>query len=206
METVPSGSYWLRVSYDKDNLVKVERGNKATDYTIAPEDVDQTILDTQTTIEQNVTNKIDEAKSDVLGDVDLKYATKDEVSTISETLTTSIEQTNSDISFVISDVKTVTDKTTGLEEHKTKVETHIQFDIDGMKLGKEGSPFTTRLDDTKLAFQENGVDVAWIEKNSLFVSNAEIQGELKISNKNVTGSFSWTQGSNGNMSLKWGDS
>ena len=34
-ETVPTGAKWLRVAYDSNNQVKIERGNKATDWTPA---------------------------------------------------------------------------------------------------------------------------------------------------------------------------
>ena len=42
-EIVPSGAYWLRVSYDSNNKVKLERGTKYTDWSPAPEDVDSSI-------------------------------------------------------------------------------------------------------------------------------------------------------------------
>lgn len=37
-EVVPEGAYWLRVSYDGNNQVKIERGDKFTDWSLAPED------------------------------------------------------------------------------------------------------------------------------------------------------------------------
>ena len=41
--TVPSGAKWLRVSYDNNNQVKIERGSVFSDWTPAPEDVDGNI-------------------------------------------------------------------------------------------------------------------------------------------------------------------
>ena len=41
--TVPPGAKWLRVSYDTNNQVKIERGTKFTDWTPAPEDVEGSI-------------------------------------------------------------------------------------------------------------------------------------------------------------------
>lgn len=49
-ETVPTGAYWLRVSYDADNKVKLERGNKITDWTVAPEDIEEKIESNTTSI------------------------------------------------------------------------------------------------------------------------------------------------------------
>lgn len=45
-EIVPEGAVWLRVSYKTGNVVKLERGNKVTDWTPAPEDV-QASIDTK---------------------------------------------------------------------------------------------------------------------------------------------------------------
>lgn len=56
-ETVPSSAYWLRVSYDTNNKVKIERGNKATDWSPAPEDVDSSIANVQTQI-TTTSNKV----------------------------------------------------------------------------------------------------------------------------------------------------
>jgi hypothetical protein len=39
-ERVPEGAYWLRVSYATKNKVQLEKGNKATDWTPAPEDAE----------------------------------------------------------------------------------------------------------------------------------------------------------------------
>lgn len=39
-ETVPEGAYWLRVSYAAKNKVQLERGTRSTDWTPAPEDVE----------------------------------------------------------------------------------------------------------------------------------------------------------------------
>lgn len=39
-EVVPEGAFWLRVSYATKNKVQVERGNRASDWTPSPEDVE----------------------------------------------------------------------------------------------------------------------------------------------------------------------
>ncbi|MED1603606.1 hypothetical protein, partial [Alkalihalophilus marmarensis] len=41
--TVPNGAYYIRVSYPMNKSPKLEKGNKATDWTPAPEDVDSAI-------------------------------------------------------------------------------------------------------------------------------------------------------------------
>lgn len=50
-EVVPSGAYWLRVSYDTNNKVKLERGKKVTEWSLAPEDVESRV----NSVEQSIT-------------------------------------------------------------------------------------------------------------------------------------------------------
>jgi phage minor structural protein len=50
--TVPTGISYMRISYPADSFPKLEKGNKATDWTPAPEDIDIRISQTETQISQ----------------------------------------------------------------------------------------------------------------------------------------------------------
>ncbi|WP_312459472.1 phage tail spike protein [Proteiniclasticum sp.] len=51
--TVPTNTYFIRVSYPMDSYPKIERGNIATDWTPAPEDIDSRFAEHWTHIDQN---------------------------------------------------------------------------------------------------------------------------------------------------------
>ena len=52
----------------------------------------------------------------------------------------------------------------------------------GLKIGLDGSPFYTLLNETELGFYENGNRVAYISNNILYISSARIQNDLILEN------------------------
>lgn len=52
----------------------------------------------------------------------------------------------------------------------------------GLKIGLDGSPFYTLLNETELGFYENGNRVAYLSNNSLYISSARIQNDLILEN------------------------
>lgn len=52
----------------------------------------------------------------------------------------------------------------------------------GLKIGLDGSPFYTLLNETELGFYENGNRVAYISNNSLYISSARVQNDLILEN------------------------
>lgn len=56
------------------------------------------------------------------------------------------------------------------------------FDENGLTLGKTGSPFQVVLNTEKLAFMQDGVEIAYLSNNKLYISASEIVNELVIGN------------------------
>lgn len=79
---------------------------------------------------------------------------------------------------------------------------YIRF-IDGkIVIGIQGDPFFVEIDNSKISFKQNGVQVAYMSNNNLYVGNAVIKagGKLQL------GNFAFVPRSNGNLSLlKVGD-
>lgn len=79
---------------------------------------------------------------------------------------------------------------------------YIRF-IDGkIVIGIQGDPFSVEIDNSKISFKQNGVQVAYMSNNNLYVGNAVIKagGKLQL------GNFAFVPRSNGNLSLlKVGD-
>lgn len=74
---------------------------------------------------------------------------------------------------------------------------YIKADNGVLTLGKAGNAFTTELDNTKLAFKQDGEDVAYVSNSKLFITEAQILTNLQI------GHYQWITDSTGRMSLKW---
>ena len=118
-------------------------------------------------------------------------------------LSSQLTQTNANIDLRFNTVNDYTIKVDGqLQQYKKEVETNIRFNKNGMQLGKLDSPFMASLDNTKLAFLENNKEVAYISNNKMHITQVEISTNLKIGDEEK-GFFTWQQGANGNLSLKW---
>ncbi|WP_346961237.1 hypothetical protein [Clostridium sp.] len=183
--------------------IKLEKGNKATDWTPAPEDVYDYISNET----QEITKKYDaaiETKADsIILSVSETYSTKDDNNSLETTLKSLIEQTAENITFKFDGANGYTSEIDGkLQEFIDKFETYIQFSSEGISLGKINNPFIASLGNTELSFLQDGVKVAYISNNKLYITDADIRNKLTIGNP-TNGYFDYVPRQNGNLSMKW---
>ena len=165
--------------------------------------VDDSMIKMETMLNDNVDNSIVQAQESILSNVADKYADKITITELQSNLSSQLTQTNANIDLSFKRVNDYTIKVDGqLQQYKKEVETNIRFNENGMQLGKLDSPFMASLDNTKLAFLENNNEVAYISNNKMHITQAEISTNLKIGDEEK-GFFTWQQGANGNLSLKW---
>jgi len=86
---------------------------------------------------------------------------------------------------------------TNINADLTEMQQYLTYENGVLTLGETGSPFKAQLDNTQLAFVQNGNIVAYVSNNKLYITNAEITDNLQI------GKYQWITQSDGRMSLKW---
>lgn len=162
------------------------------------DEVDNKITDTQNEINGTINSAMSTVQGNVLQEVSDSYTTKGESSALNSKVESYFEQTagNIELSFAQSNKN--------LNDYKSYMETYIRFGIDGMELGKSDSPFKTKLSNQKLSFLQDNSEVAYIQFNKMFITEAEIIDTLRIGEREK-GFFIWSQGSEGNLSLKWSE-
>ena len=165
--------------------------------------VDDSIIKMETMLNDNIDNSIVQAQESILSNVANKYADNITITELQSNVSSQLTQTNANIDLKFNTVNDYTIKVDGqLQQYKKEVETNIRFNKNGMQLGKLDSPFMASLDNTKLAFLENNKEVAYISNNKMHITQVEISTNLKIGDEKK-GFFTWQQGANGNLSLKW---
>ena len=165
--------------------------------------VDDSMIKMETMLNDNIDNSIVQAQESILSNVANKYADNITITELQSNLSSQLTQTNANIDLKFNTVNDYTIKVDGqLQQYKKEVETNIRFNKNGMQLGKLDSPFMASLDNTKLAFLENNKEVAYISNNKMHITQVEISTNLKIGDEEK-GFFTWQQGANGNLSLKW---
>ena len=165
----------------------------ATDFLISGVTVDEIAQDKASDAQQNA--------ADALSD----YANQNEENL--NGLQNQIEQTGDDLNSKI-------DETTGqlqngidknsqeLEDYKNEVGAYLQFTGAGLVIGRAGSPFTTMIDDNRLSFRQDGIEVAYVSNNKLYITNAEVLDRFTVGNP-ASGYFDWIPRANGNLGMKW---
>lgn len=129
-------------------------------------------------------------------------ATEENFSWVTERLASIIQQTNKDIEFQFNQSKEYTMEATGpMQEFMEEVRAYQRFSADGLELGKENNPFLARLGTTKLSFLQDGVEIAYISNNRLYITEAEITNRLSIGSEEH-GFFDWVTTATG-LGLKW---
>jgi hypothetical protein len=74
---------------------------------------------------------------------------------------------------------------------------YIRFKDGTITLGIVDNPLTMTLSNNRLSFQQNGVEVAYISNNQLYIYDGEFLNSLKI------GRFAFIPRSNGNLSFTY---
>lgn len=178
------------------------KGSKVVDWTENPLDVEhyanENAVQLQKNLNQNIEAAVSKGESNVLTTIQGLYAKKDTFESFKSSVSSQFKQTSKDINMQFTNAVSATDTVNGkLEEYKAKVDSYIRFDANGMEMGKSDSPFKSILTNQKLAFTENGHEIAYISDNKLFITNGEILDTFTM------GPWVWDVGTNGNLTLNW---
>ena len=204
--------------------MKLEMGDKATDWTPAPEDAESIIadVDTRTTDSINdVQTKVEAnmAAIDILIDKISMLVVGENGSTLYEqtddgytfnlaTIKNSIDSASNNITVLSDAIDNIDGTTNNLQELVRNLENktaYIQMktDSDGnpcIELGKDDNPFKVRITNKTIDFLNGSSTVAYFNNKSLYIETAVIKNELEIGEGS---GFSWKKRPNGNMGLQW---
>ena len=184
--------------------IKLEKGNKATDWTPAPEDVEEytnsSVANSENTLNNNINSAVDKAKTDTLAEVNDKYANKTDYEEFKRTTSSSIEQTNNAVTVKFNNAIETAQSISGeLTEFKRSVTTNINMNEDGISIGKTNSPFSVNISNDKMSFKEEGTEVAYISNKEMRITDAVVENSM------VLGNFKFIPRITGNTSLIWDD-
>lgn len=183
------------VFYLKDP--KLEKGNVATDWTPAPEDISlvlsENIQETYTYVNESIENSEETTRTMLQ-----EYAKTSDVESVREEMSTSLTQTAEDFTFKFDTVNERITLENGeiiriLEENAK----YVRIVDGGLILGEQGAILTTKLVNGRLSFVYNDtIEVAYISDQKLYITQAEILESI------VIGNFGFLPRPNGNLSFK----
>lgn len=175
--------------------IKLERGNRATDWTAAPEDAEDVLEQKLSSVRAQISTEADSIRQEVQA----TYALASDMTQVTQRVSTLSEQTESNYTWAVTRVnqlqQDLANAREATEEELAVMRTYLTFGEDGLSIGKTGNPFTFRVVNDRLAFYMNDTEVAYLSNNKLYVTQAEILTKL------IIGKFAFESQSNGNLSL-----
>jgi phage minor structural protein len=178
-------------TYDTGNIpivrkMKLELGNKATDWTPAPEDVQEELDQTAKTetvneLLNNITSQYDQALNNatenILDEVDNRIEGKSVI--LRQEIISEFELTAEQLQLSFTELQEILDGNNSLINSLT---TYFNFSTDGFTIGKSDSPFKINLTNEQMTFLENEAPVAWINAQRLYITNAQITNSFILGN------------------------
>lgn len=191
------GQLWLDTSGESDSLKRWD-GTGWVSSAIGPEDLENIYAN----IERNRTAI---SQTDTSIRLMVEQNTTQMVSALAgleASLQSAIDQTAKDITFAFSEATNYTVTATGeILEYINQIQSYQRFSADGLELGVLGSPFLARLGNTKLSFIQDGIEIAYISNNRLYITEARITKKLSMGTEE-NGCFEWITNDAG-LALKW---
>lgn len=184
--------------------LKFEEGNKPTDWTPAPEDVDNSINTERTERQSAIETKANEITSKV-SEI---YVSNSAFEHYQNTVSTQFTQTKKDFTWSINQsvtdaknemngqISSVNGRLDGLKQTADNVNSYMSFDNDALTLGKSDSAFKTKITNQEWSIQKNGAKVTYINDQTMYITDGQFTQSLKI------GAFGFVPRANGSLDFK----
>ncbi len=195
--------------------LKLEKGNKATDWTPAPEDTQSDIDDVTNTLTntrgdvsslQSTTTQLSSQVETALTGISTNVTAINQVQTnlndFKKTTQSDIKQSADSLKIELSNSIENTNKSLdNVNTTVSEMKSYMNFTTDSnskpvLELGTSDSSFKTRLSNSELAFMQGETKVAYISESKLNITEADINTSLKI------GNFAFVPRSNGSLDFK----
>ena len=191
------GMLWLDTSSESGDILKRWDGEKWVEAGATKDetqDIRETISRYKATIDslgESINMKVWQK------DIDVKLTGQATEEFVKQYFETNITQTSKDIEFTFEQSKNYTNNSiNGVKSDVDTIKSYQRFTDDGIELGKSDSPFIAKLGNTKLSFLQDGVEIAYISNNKLYITEAQVTDKLSIGNDS-NGYFEWVTTKNG---------
>lgn len=156
--------------------------------------------DTVTSITEDVWTRIDQTAESIMSEVGSTYVTSEG---FEEELSTRFTQTEEGWEMTFNQFRQWVETENG--ETQTAFEElrkYIRFLDGNIILGDQDNDLQCIITNSKISFEQNGAEVAYISNNKLYITSAEVLDRFTVGNPS-SGYFDWIPRANGNLGMKW---
>ena len=141
--------------------------------------------------------QIAQSANEILSTVSNDFYLKSETDELIESVNTRLTQTNDEFEFQFNEFsKNIEDVAAGADAQFSELRKCIRF-VDGtIILGEEGNELALKIQNNKISFLQNNVEVAYFSDRKMHVTDAKFLNSVSI------GKFSFLPRENGNLSFK----
>lgn len=148
-------------------------------------------------LEQRTNSAILQSNTQILTQVSEGYYTKDKTDELVSGVSTQLEQTSSSFEFRFANLEqNVQDVQDGADASFTEIRKYIRFVDGNIILGEEGNELTLKIQNDRISFIQNALEVAYFSDRKLYVTDGEFLNSLRL------GNFSFIPRANGNLTFK----
>lgn len=184
----PANAAYAKVSYPINYpKVKLEHGNIATDYSLAPEDTQEQIdSKADGALTQEQLNALAEKNRNVEAELAAK-ASLAEIEQWKQAYDSYVAQNDADKTSAEQKLITLTSRVAewvkDWEDKKVQwsfLDTNMDFGEEGLRLGKKGSPTSILISNDRIGFYSGGSEVASMSNGTLTIDNGIFAKSLQI--------------------------
>lgn len=183
---------------------KLEEGNKATDWTPAPEDVDEAINTERTERQSAIETKANE----ITAKVSETYVSNSAFEHYQKDVTSQFTQTKDDFTWTIGQniksakteiggqINGINGTLKGLTDTTDEIKSYMSFDGDALTLGKSGNKFKTQITNQEWAILKDSEKLTYINDKTMYITDGQFTESLKV------GNFGFVPRANGSLDFK----
>lgn len=142
---------------------KLEIGNKPTDWTAAPEDVDQSVTDSASTLSQMISEQmasLNITRDEILMQALSEYTQTGDFETFKSATESQLSLLSDQMLIKFAEQQTALEaKNADMQDQLNRVTLYIRADVDGVTIGREESQNAIRADDDEIQIIAQGVEV-----------------------------------------------
>jgi hypothetical protein len=176
----PNNAYFLRVSYPTDSNPKLERGNIASDWSPAPEDVDQAIEDVNNNLTEQINTVVEEyntaielAKDEI--SLSVEGMITDSENRITEAFSTELEATREGVNI---EITRLDESINNQNSEINTISSYFNFTETGLGIGKSDSPLNISISNEQIDFMDSGAVVAFINGKKMYIDSLEVLSNI----------------------------
>lgn len=190
--------------------VKFEKGNRATDWTPAPEDVDEKIVTLETAIEQNaesitlratraeISSAVTASEEKIKKENEAAFAAKNDYDNFKKNTESQLKVMDNGIGMSVAEIRqTEADNEKATQEKFSEIYKFLTFTIDGVTIKAGGNTMSLVLDNDRISFRKNGVEFGWWDGVDFHTGNIIVD----VSERAQFGNFAFVPRSDGSLSF-----